>query len=189
MRKIIAIFTVMATALLAAPNAAEAADALRKFGFGVKAGTNVGFEVPINLTPTFRVSPLLTVFNNKTTTKAGGSETSQANSTMAVGVGVYSLMRTEGAYLMYVGGRVGAILGSATTDNGSGEVVVSGTDIFVAGAVGSEYFFNPRFSLGAEISLNVLLGGDKEADKGDDKVEQTSMLITTGGALNASFYF
>lgn len=190
MRKITAIFSVLAVAILALPSNAEAQAALRKFGLGVNVGTNVGFEVPINLTPTFRVSPLLTIINSSTTTKPdGGDETKSGSSTIGVGVGAYSLMRPEGPYLMYVGGRVGAIMASQTEDNGSDEVTESGTDIFLAGALGGEYFFNPRFSLGAEVNLNVILGGDREADKGDDKVDQTSLTIATGGAVNARFYF
>ena len=55
--------------------------------------------------------------------------------------------------------------------------------------LGSEYFFNPRFSLGAEVSLNIILVGDREQDKDDDDVTETSTNVTTGGAVNARFYF
>ena len=191
MRKSIAILSVFATAMLAAPGAADAADALRKFGFGVGvSAATTTIEVPINLTPTFRVSPVVSILNSSTTSKPdGGEESTSSTSAYGIGVGAYSLMRTEGPYLMYVGGRVGALLNSQTSGSGDSEVTVSGTDIGIAGVLGSEYYFNPRFSLGAEIALDILLGGDREADKNDDKNEETSTTIKTGGSVNARFYF
>ncbi len=193
MNKTISVFAVVAAVLLAAPTADAAAE-LRKFGFGASVDTignlTGNIEIPINLTPTFRVSPIISLHNDKTTTKPDvGNESSNATSTIGLGVGAYSLMRTEGPYLMYVGGRVGALLASRTVDAGSGEVVTSGMDIFVAGVLGSEYFFNPRFSLGGEISINVLLGGDREADKGDDKTEETTLNMAAASSVNVRFYF
>ena len=189
MNKTIAVFAVVAAVLLAAPTA-DAAPELRKFGFGVNAGTNLGFAVPINLTPTFRIEPLLTIINSKTTTKPqGGDEGTSGSSTIAAGVGAYSLMRTEGPYLRYVGGRVGAVLGSTSPKQGDDEITESWTDIFIAGALGSEYFFNPRFSLGAEISVNVIMGGDHETDPNDDETDSTSLTIATSGDIKARFYF
>ena len=187
MRTAIAILSVLATTIFAAPSA-DAADELRKFGFGTSLNPIAAIEIPINLTPTFRVAPSVSLLNSSSTTKPdSGDESTSSSRAIGIGVGAYSLMRTEGPYLMYVGGRVGVSMVSQAS--GDPEVTVSGMDIGIAGVLGSEYFFNPRFSLGAEVALDILLGGDREASKGDDKSEETSMTIKTGSSVNARFYF
>lgn len=191
MRKSFVFASILVTALFLVAPAAQAKSELRSFGFGVSVdpiGSASGrIEIPYNLSQSFRIAPVFSLINSSTTTKPdGGDEVTTSQSSMGFGLGAYSLMRTDGPYLMYVGGRVGALM---TSNTSALEVTTSGMDIGVSAVVGSEYFFNPRFSLGAEIGLDVLLAGDREADKNDDKAESTSFTLKTAGAFNARFYF
>jgi len=194
MHKLTSLAVALVASLLLVPDAAAAE--LKKVGLGVNVGSNVGFEVPINVSGSLRVSPLVSVNQVARTEKPdGGSEVSATMRVLGVGLGVYHLMPTDGPFLMYAGGRVGVLMTNTENFGPDGEVLdkaeSSQTDLAVTGVIGAEHFLHPRFSLGAEVALDVALLGDPEGkfDGTAEKDETTGMAVTTGGGVNARFYF
>ncbi len=113
--------------------------------------------VPINVTPNIRIEPqvgLLTVHDD-----ASGDELSYKS----IGTGVFWLMPLGGNADMYVGPRL--VLSFFREKNvGGGGVVTetTGTDVFVAAALGGEIAVHPRFSVGAEGQLGYTSIGDRD---------------------------
>jgi hypothetical protein len=93
--------------------------------------------VPISITPVFRVEPEIGILTRNTP----GPDLSD----FTIGTGVFYILRSTQSVDMYVGGR----LKLNFVDNG----VNSGTDFFLVAALGGEYFFTPKFSLGLEAQL------------------------------------
>ncbi len=194
MHKLTSLAASIVPLFILAPDASAAE--LKKVGLGVNVGSNVGFEVPINVSGTLRVSPLVS-FNqvSKSETADRGSERSATMRVVGLGVGVYHLMPTDGPFLMYAGGRVGALMTNTENFGPDGAlwygVESSQMDLALTGVIGGEHFLNPRFSLGAEVTLDVALFGDPESKIRGDAVNivSTGMAITTGGDVNARFYF
>jgi outer membrane protein with beta-barrel domain len=131
------------TAASAAHAAPAAATAGPTVGIGVAITPNdlffpgrrtVEILVPIGLTPQFRLEPEIGIITRNTP----GPDTSD----FTIGTGIFYTLRSSQSVDMYVGGRIKLNF----VDNG----VDSGTDFFLLGALGGEYFLTPKFSLGLE---------------------------------------
>jgi hypothetical protein len=121
--------------------------------------------VPILITPTFRIEPQIGVATLNQTT---GNEPSIETSVVSLGLGVFWLVPASPQFDVYVGGRVVRTSFSQTfkfapprTDQKT-----EGADIRVIPAVGGEYALHPRFSLGAEVQLQLVSYGDRDSSAG-----------------------
>ncbi len=83
-----------------------------------------------------------------------------------IGAGVMYFLAPPQPFGFYAGGRVALQFSGyeyPVTNPGPGGVVkASETDFFLAGVLGGEYFFAPRFSVGAEARLGVTFLGDPD---------------------------
>jgi len=153
---------------IAAPAAAQAPRA--GIGIGLSAPqissffSSSGLEAaqlyfPLNVSPGLRIEPqvgLLTIEDD-----AFGTE----SSTFTLGVGVLFTKQVAPQVLAYVGPRL-SISFVSETDFGPPVIDADGTDFRLAGAIGGEYQFSPRFSIGAEGQLGYLAIGDKDVAGG-----------------------
>lgn len=194
-------------ALLAVPALASAQPALRMFGFGVGMGladgSTTAIVVPLNVTPTIRVEPLLGLSMSSSTHEPDDdaqAKREESDTNVTLGVGAFYMLRTNDAFLMYVGPRLGIMMDSSsdvsTPKTGDAtEQNSSRTDIFLGLALGGEWFFNPRFSLGAEAGLSVVMLGDPTTETkmgsttSEDKDTDTGTNISTNGVFWARFYY
>ena len=193
-------------ALLALPAIATAQPALRSFGFGAAVGSigdmsSTVIAVPVNATPTIRVEPLIGLSNTSSTSENSDADSKEesSRSNITVGAGVFYMLRTQDAFLMYVGPRFGVNLASSENISEQGdqksETTMSRTDIFLGLGFGGEFFFNPRFSLGAEVGLSVVMTGDPTTETkaggqtSEDKDEESGLAMNTNGFLWGRFYY
>lgn len=151
---------VVAALALALPGAAQEQQQTRtNIGLGVSVNPEAALSptyelyLPIGIGPSLRVEPSIGIF----TQDADGADRSD----LTLGVGVFALRSAGSAPLdMYFGGRLK--LNFASEDNGIDDD--SGTDISLAAALGGEYYFVPKFSIGLEGQLGFYslsdVGGD-----------------------------
>jgi hypothetical protein len=147
---------VVAALALALPAAAQQKQT--KLGLGVsitpEAARSPTFEVymPIDLGPGLRVEPSLGIL-----TRDDGDT---SDSDVTLGAGVFGMKRIAEPLNLYFGGRVK--LNFASFDNGTADD--SGVDLSLAGALGSEYYFVPNFSLGLEGQLGFYSASEVSGD-------------------------
>ncbi|HEY6004955.1 MAG TPA: outer membrane beta-barrel protein [Anaeromyxobacter sp.] len=135
--------------------------------------------VPIALTPTFRIEPQIGV---ATLDQNIGNEPSIETSVVSLGLGVFWLFPASPQMDVYVGGRVVRTSFSQklkfnpprTTET------TEGSDIRVIPALGGEFSFHPRFSLGAEVQLQLVSFGDRTVNPGGAIIPGGSGLQTAG---------
>lgn len=150
--------------LAAAPAAhAQAAGDRHQFGLGIGANASFGdtigafpFELyfPIRIAPQVKIEPSLGF-------QTGDSDTTDFSEFM-LGVGVFAVKRVSAPVDLYYGGRLK--LDFVSRDNGPG-TNVDGTDFYLAGAAGGEYFVVPQFSLGLEANLGYYSLGDASGNQ------------------------
>jgi hypothetical protein len=161
----------LAALALAVPAAAQ--DTRTQVGLGIAIVPldpldTVELYVPITIAPQFRLEPSIGI----TTSDGPGTDSSD----FTLGVGGFYVSKLAPQMDMYAGGRLKlnfASVDSGTTDD-------SGTDIVLAGALGGEYYFVPRFSLGLEGQLGYYSNSEVS---GDD-----SGLFTTGLAFLRMYF-
>lgn len=165
---------VVAALALAMPAAAQQKT---QIGLGVSIAPNDFFSgsaqtiqlyMPIDIGGNLRVEPSLGIL----TEDAG--ETGQSN--LSLGAGIFGLKRVAQPVNMYFGGRIK--LNFASADFGADDD--SGVDLSLAGALGSEYFFVPNFSLGLEGQLGFYSNSDVSGD--------TSGFFTNGLAFLRMYF-
>jgi hypothetical protein len=141
--------------------------------------------VPISLTPTFRIEGQIgaaTLNQN-----AGTGFTSVETSVVSVGLGAFWLLPASPQFDVYVGGRVLRTSYSSTLKTpGQPDNKTEGADIRVIPAVGGEYFLHPRFSLGAEVQLQLVSFGNREVSSGGSIPGGSG--VQTAGLLFARVY-
>jgi hypothetical protein len=176
MHNLVRVAAAAAALSLAAPAVAQPAQPQardNKFGIGIgivpidaagQAGT-VEVYFPIALAPNFRLEPSIGLFT--VDAPSGGTD----HRDLTLGVGAFAVNRLAPQVDMYFGGRLK--LNFAKSDGPT--VDDSDTDLFLAAAVGGEYYFVPKFSLGLEAQLGLYSHGDV---RGDD-----SGLFTSGVAF------
>jgi len=148
---------VVAALALALPAAAQQTQTRTNIGLGVSLNLDlnsptVEVYAPIGVGPNLRVEPSLGI---RTVDGDGFSE-----SDLTLGVGVFALKGTATDFNMYFGGRLK--LNFASEDNGVTDD--SGVDLSLAGALGGEYFFMPKFSLGLEGQLGFYSASEVSGD-------------------------
>jgi hypothetical protein len=173
MKNVIRFVALAAALALAAPASAQPRASENRFGIGIgifpidggaQAGT-VEVYFPIALAPNFRLEPSIGVFT--VNEDGGGTDTRD----LTLGVGAFFVNPVAQQVDMYAGGRLK--LNFASTDTPGGDD--SDTDLIIAAALGGEYYFVPKFSLGLEAQLGRYQHGDV---RGDD-----SGFFTTGVAF------
>jgi hypothetical protein len=142
------------------------------FNTGVQLFTNAfpaavpdSIYVPINIAPSFRLEPQLGIVTFSEDTSAGG--TAIDTSVVSIGLGVFYVSTFENQLDVYVGGRVVRTSFSQTqkTPNAP-EFKTEGSDIRIIPALGGEYSLHPRFSLGAEVQLQLISFGSRSQTAG-----------------------
>jgi hypothetical protein len=150
---------VVAALALALPAAAQQKQT--KLGLGVSitpeadVGPSIQLYMPIDIGATLRVEPSLGI----STTNEGGTG-GVDSSDLTLGAGVFGMKRVAPPVNLYFGGRVK--LNFASFDDGVNDD--SGVDLSIAGAIGSEYYFVPNFSLGLEGQLGFFSNSDVSGD-------------------------
>lgn len=143
-----------------------------KLGLGIavvplELSPTIEVYAPMTIAPNFRLEPSIGIF-----TENNGTDRRD----LTLGIGAFVLKRIAPPLDMYLGGRLK--LNFAKVD--IGPVDDSGTDIVLAAAVGGEYYFVPRFSLGLEAQLGFYQNDDVS---GDD-----SGFFTTGLAFLRMYF-
>lgn len=115
--------------------------------------------VPFVISPGMRIEPELGVLKLE-----DDQDPSQDVSVYTLGVGLLFTRRVGEDLLAYVGPRLAVSRVSQPVDDpfGPASVDAVGTDLRIAGAIGGEYFFSPRFSLGGEAQLAFTSVGDRD---------------------------
>lgn len=102
----------------------------------------VEIYVPFKIAPTLRLEPSVGIY---TVDSDAGNDTTD----LTLGAGLFVTQKVAAPVDVYFGGRVK--LNFAGIDTGATDD--SGTDFFVAGAAGGEYYLAPKFSIGLEANL------------------------------------
>ncbi len=159
---------VLAALAMALPAAAQQQPGTRdaghtKIGLGISiipdtlfvgslAAPRVDLYLPIQISPQLRVEPSLGI----RTIDRGTGQVDERD--VALGVGVFFMQPAVGPLDLYMGGRLKLNFAHVTNPSDSG------TDLVIAAAVGGEYYFVPRFSIGLEGQLgfyqNSTISGD-----------------------------
>ncbi len=115
--------------------------------------------VPIKIAPQLRLEPSFGVQTADRVNNGNNVDTSD----VTLGLGVFFVQRVAAPVDFYAGGRFK--LNFAKVDDGVNEN--SGTDVVIAGALGGEYYFVPKFSLGLEAQLGYFSRSDASIDEAD----------------------
>jgi Outer membrane protein beta-barrel domain len=170
-------FAALAALALSAPAAARAQRlgigvGLTSFDFNLSTlATNFpaavpdSIYVPINITPTFRLEPQLGVATLKQDTANG--VTSVETSVVSLGIGLFFLMPASPEFGAYAGGRVvRTSFTSILKSTQAADDKTEGTDLRIIPAAGGEWSPHPRFSLGAEVQLQLVSFGNRSVTSG-----------------------
>lgn len=141
--------------------------------------------VPIALTPTFRIEPQIGV---ATLNQNSGNNPSIETSVVSVGLGAFWLVPASDQMDVYFGGRVVRTSFSSKLkfDPPRTNETTDGADLRFIPAVGGEYSFHPRFSLGAEVQLQLIVFGDRTVSTGGSIPGGSG--VQTAGLLFARVY-
>lgn len=168
-RKLIMLGAAIA-AIAVAPAASAAEAQTTRIGIGVAVdpfrtgGVPVSIHVPIDF-GRLRVEPFLgfsTFSQDALYADLAGDVSSQWS--WEVGAGVMYFLTPPQPFGLYAGGRLALQFSGheypVTNPGPGGLVKFSETDFRIAGVLGGEYFFAPRFSVGIEAQLGVTFLGD-----------------------------
>ncbi len=122
--------------------------------------------VPINIGPSFRLEPQIGIMTISQDV-GGAGLTSTDTSLVSIGLGAFYLMEVATQLDVYVGGRVVRTTYTQTLKSaGAPDDKTEGNDIRVIPALGGEYSPHPRFSLGAEVQLQLVSYGSRSVSSG-----------------------
>lgn len=151
--------------------------------------------VPINLMDKIRIEPGIGLVNASKESKGTTATTKSSASAITLTIGALYMMRPAETFVGYVGPRLGVVMNSGDTDNGTVSSKSSHTDILASLVIGGEHFFSPRFSLGAEAAVGIAMIGQTTttvtpAPATPDTVPtETQSVMSTGGTMFARMYF
>jgi outer membrane protein with beta-barrel domain len=132
---------------------------------GFPAAVPDSIYVPINVTQNFRLEPQLGVLTLSQDAGTGVQSTDTA--VVSIGLGAFYLMALAPQFDVYVGGRVVRTSYAQTLKTpGAPDDKTEGSDIRIIPAVGGEYSLHPRFSLGAEVELQLVSFGNRSVSSG-----------------------
>jgi hypothetical protein len=146
----------------AAPAVAQQKDANVGIGIGLTDGpffTGTEIFVPINVSPNFRIEPLIGI--DRIDIDGGGGEASN----FLIGAGLFWVNPIASQANIYMGGRL-ALNFASSTDAGVNPDEDERTDFFLGPALGGEWLPHPRIAIGAEAMLGFLAIGDTETTDG-----------------------
>ncbi len=161
MKNVVRLALALCALALAVPAAAQ--QARPKLGFGISVVPfaspsailpSAELYLPIRVAPQLKIEPSLGIFTRDV---SGGNKTRD----VTLGVGVFYVKPLAAPVDMYVGGRLK--LNFAHEENAAG-VGTSDTDVFVAAALGGEYYVVPAFSVGFEGNLGLYQQGTVNGD-------------------------
>src|SRR5574340_258963 len=118
--------------------------------------------VPIRIAPQLRLEPS---FGLQTADRPSGSPTPDTRD-FTVGIGLFYVHQLAAPLDMYAGGRL-KLNFAKVESNQAPFASDSGTDVAIAAALGGEYFFVPKFSLGLEGQLGYLSRSSASIDEAD----------------------
>jgi hypothetical protein len=139
----------LAAIAFSAPAFAQSSANGGQFGLGVsitpeaRTAPTIEVYVPLQLAPNLRLEPSLGIAT--VDAPQGGTDTKD----ITLGVGLFVTQKVSAPVDLYAGGRLK--LNFTSFDNGVTDD--SGTDFTLAAAVGGEYYFVPKFSIGLEGEL------------------------------------
>jgi Outer membrane protein beta-barrel domain len=131
---------------------------------GFPAAVPDSIYVPIAVTSTFRIEPEIGVATLNQ--NATGGATSIESSVWSIGLGVFWLFPTAPELDVYVGGRVVRTSYTLKLKSAGATDTTEGTDLRVIPALGGEFSLHPRFSIGAEVQLQLVSYGDRTVSSG-----------------------
>jgi hypothetical protein len=117
--------------------------------------------VPIRLAPQLRLEPSIGIQTVDRPSNSGTPDTSD----ITLGLGVFFVQKVAAPVDFYAGGRLK--LNFASVDSNETNASDSGTDVVVAAALGGEYYFVPKFSLGLEGQLGYYSRSSASIDEAD----------------------
>jgi Outer membrane protein beta-barrel domain len=126
---------------------------------GFPAAVPDSIYVPIAITPTFRIEPQIGIATMDQ--NAGGSFSSIETSVWSIGLGVFWLFPTSPQLDVYIGGRVVRTSYTQKLTTAGNTDTTEGADIRIIPALGGEFSFHPRFSLGGEVQLQLISFGNR----------------------------
>jgi hypothetical protein len=160
------------------PRVLLAQTGMSRFGLGINVSKDVitQFLIPITLSAKWRIEPELGIYHY-----SGSDHNRDVSSTLFnVGTGFYAILRRQKTAI-YLGGRLG-IMGNLQTNENKQSPGTNGntcteqniTKLYVAPALGGEYFFIRHFSLGGEIQFQYVFNAPwKERNTVDESILQT----------------
>jgi hypothetical protein len=152
---------------------------------GFPAAVPDSIYVPINIGPTFRLEPQIGAATlNQSTGNAG---VSIETSVVSIGLGAFWLVPVGGQFDLQLGARVVRTTYTLKQKPPTGTPeTTEGTDLRVIPAVGGELSLHPRFSLGAEVQLQLVSFGDRTLSGGGTIPGGSG--VQTAGVLFARVY-
>jgi hypothetical protein len=125
--------------------------------------------LPIQIAPQLRLEPSLGIATSNG--PDGGTDTRD----FTLGVGLFFVQSVATPVDMYVGGRLKLNFARVESGPPGARVSNSGGDVALAGALGGEYYFVPKFSMGLEGQLGFYSNSSASGDN--------SGVFTTGLAF------
>jgi hypothetical protein len=171
-------------------------DAHQAFEIGQTEGSayNHSITIPIILNQGFRLEPEAGFFNGKSTEEQGQDEEVYTTTQYRVGIGIFPQSSMKSSVLYY-GARVGYLVLNRkyeeTDVSGSYSEELKGSGIFVAPAIGGEYYFSNSFCIGGEAQI-LYASINTEVDvsyQATDLPEFKDTLISTRGLVFVRFFF
>ncbi len=140
--------------------------------------------LPLNLGPALRLEPQVGVASFR---QNAGANPSIGTTAVSVGVGAFWRLPLSPALDLQLGGRFIRTWYTARSTPVSGGVeTVDGADLRIVPALGGEYALHPRFSLGAEAQLQLIVFGDRTVSGGG--IIPGGSGVQTAGVLFARVY-
>ena len=149
------------------------------------------FTVPIRMGARARLEPELGIYRAKFEFSEGALSGESVQSILRYGVALHFMMTETDSFRPYLGPRVGFIRHSERQEIGGGGAPdeTTRTDSYVGLAIGGEYWFTPRFSLGGELQINRVGIGDEESGDGPTPSSSSSYsIISNNGVIAVRLY-
>jgi hypothetical protein len=171
-------------------------DAQQAFEIGQTEGAayNHSIVVPIILNQGFRLEPELGFFNGKSTEEELQDTEEYTTTQYRIGIGIFPQSSMKSSVLYY-GARVGYLVLNRkqefTDPTGSITQELKGSGIFIAPAIGGEYYFSNSFCIGGEAQI-VYASINTEVDVSYQTTslpEYKDTLLSTRGLVFVRFFF
>lgn len=149
--------------------------------------------LPIQIGRSVRLEPEVGLFRASQKASNTGFSFSETSTVLRLGIGVFYAFPVDHGFRAYLGPRAGLI---RTTDRVEATLSPSSTtkrtDHYLGVALGGEYLFTPRFSLGAEAQFNRTSLGDEETDPPPPfppSGETSANVLSNNGLIFVRWYF